>query len=357
MAKQKHIIFTGGGTLGHVMPNLPLIEHYQKEGWKVSYIGSKKGEERAKIEGLGIPYYPIRTGKLRRYFDFQNLLDIFNVLIAIVQAFFLMLRLRPNVLFSKGGYVALPPVVAAWLTRVPIVIHESDRTPGLTTNLSKRFAKQICVSFENSMQYFPKEKVNWTGLPVRNLVFEASKTKGLEITAFDGTRPILLVFGGSLGAGFLNNFVRDNISNNNLAAYDIVNICGQGKIDKTMNQANYLQLESLGDDFLHVMKAADLVITRGGATSLFELLAMKKLHIIIPLSKKSSRGDQIENAAYFENLAVSTYIEEEDYTWEKMEKLIQDTFKNQAPTLSKIEKLDFAKATQKVLDVIDKVKK
>lgn len=355
MAKQKHIIFTGGGTLGHVMPNLPLIEHYQKKGWKVSYIGSKKGEERAKIEGLGIPYYPIRTGKLRRYFDLQNLLDIFNVIIAIVQAFFLMLRLRPNVLFSKGGYVALPPVVAAWLTRVPTVIHESDMTPGLTTNLSKRFAKQICVSFQNATKYFPKEKVNWTGLPVRNLVFEAKRERGLEVSGFDGKRPILLVFGGSLGAGFLNDMVRENVKNGHFSAYDVMNICGHDKLDKTMNFPNYVQFESLADDFLHVMQAADLVITRGGATSLFELLAMKKLHIVIPLSKSASRGDQIDNAKYFASLGVSTFIEEEDYSWEKMQQLIQTTFENKASTLSKINELEFAGATGKVIGVIEGV--
>ena len=353
MAKQQHILFTGGGTLGHVMPNLPLIEYFRKEGWKVSYIGSKTGEERAKIEALGIPYYPIRTGKLRRYFDWQNFLDIFNVLIAIFQSFFLMLRLRPNVLFSKGGYVALPPVVGAWLMRVPTVIHESDMTPGLTTKLSKRFAKQVCVSFQNAAKYFKKEKVNWTGLPVRNLVFEAKRERGLAVSGFGGERPILLVFGGSLGAEFLNNMVRENVKNGNLAAYDVINICGKGQLDESMSsEENYIQFESLADDFLHIMQAADLVITRGGATSLFELLAMKKLHIVIPLSKKASRGDQIDNAKYFASLGVSTFIEEENYTWEKMQALMQQTIAQKNPTLAKINELEFANATQKVLEVI-----
>lgn len=357
MAKQKHIVFTGGGTLGHVMPNLPLIEHYQKEGWKVSYIGSKTGEEREKIESLGIPYYPIRTGKLRRYFDLQNFFDIFNVVIAIIQTFFLMLRLRPNVLFSKGGYVALPPVIGAWLTRVPTVIHESDMTPGLTTKLSKRFARQICVSFQNAAKFFPKDKVNWTGLPVRTLVFEADRARGLEVSGFSGNRPVLLVFGGSLGAGFLNKMVRENIKNGNLDDYDVINVCGNGKLDDSMTQKNYVQFESLADDFLHIMKTADLVIARGGATSLFELLAMKKLHIVIPLSKEASRGDQIDNAKYFASLNVSSFIEEEDYTWEKMKGMIQETMGNSAATLAKVEELEFANATQKVLDVISSVAK
>lgn len=353
MAKQQHIVFTGGGTLGHVMPNIPLIEHYLKEGWKVSYIGSKTGEERKKIEDMKIPYYAIRTGKLRRYFDLQNFLDIFNVILAIFQSFFLMLRLRPNVLFSKGGYVALPPVVAAWLCRVPTVIHESDMTPGLTTNLSKRFARKICVSFQNATKYFPKEKVVWTGLPVRSLVFQADQKRGLEVCGFSGERPILLIFGGSLGAEFLNNMAKENVKNGNLATYDIINICGKNKLDPSMQPfANYVQFESLADDFLHIMKASDLVITRGGATSLFELLAMKKLHIVIPLSKESSRGDQIDNAKYFASLGVSSFIEEADYTWEKMAWMIKNTFDNQAAILGKIEELEFAGATGKVIGVI-----
>lgn len=355
MAKQQHVIFTGGGTLGHVMPNLPLIEYYQKEGWKVSYIGSKKGEEREKIETLGIPYYPIRTGKLRRYFDWQNFLDIFNVAIAIIHSFFLMIRLRPNVLFSKGGYVALPPVVGAWLLRVPTVIHESDMTPGLTTKLSKRFAKKICVSFQNAAKYFPKEKVVWTGLPVRSLVFQANRARGLAVAGFKGDRPILLTFGGSLGAAFLNDMVRQNVRNGNLIDYDVINICGNDKLDNTIEQANYVQFESLADDFLHIMKAADVIITRGGATSLFELLAMKKLHIIVPLSKRASRGDQIDNAKYFAGLGVSTFIEEEEYTWEKINAELTSMQNNKASIITKIEKLEFANATQKVLGVIESV--
>lgn len=354
MGKQRHIVFTGGGTLGHVMPNLPLIDHYRSEGWKVSYIGSRTGVERAKIESLGVNYYPVRTGKLRRYFDFQNFLDIFNVLAAIFQCFFLMIRLRPDALFSKGGYVALPPVIAAWLNRVPVIIHESDMTPGLTTKLSKKFARKICVSFQNACKYFPDKKVHYTGLPVRQLVFEAKRQKGLEVCGFDGSKLVLLVFGGSLGAEFLNKLTRENVQNGNLDNFHVINICGKGQLDNEVIKSNYVQFESLADDFLHIMQASDLVITRGGATSLFELLAMKKLHIVIPLSKKASRGDQIDNAGYFAGLGVSTFIEEEDCTWERINQMMQTTIDKKAPTLSIIDELEFANATEKVLNVIDR---
>lgn len=357
MARKKHIIFTGGGTLGHVMPNLPLIDFYQNQGWKISYIGSHSGPERAAMEELGITYFAVRTGKLRRYFDWQNFLDIFNVMIAILQCFWILVRTRPAVLFSKGGYVALPPVIAAWLTFTPSVIHESDKTPGLTTKLSKFFAQKICVAFQSTTKYFDTQKVVYTGLPVRNLVFEANRDRGLIVSGFNGQKPILLVFGGSLGANFLNTITRKNVLNGNLDQFDVINICGKNQLDPTIQKDNYIQFESLQDDFLHIMQAADLVLTRGGATSLFELLAMQKPHIIIPLSKKSSRGDQIDNAKYFQALGVSQYLEEEDYSWEKLSQLIVSTQANWETTLHQIKTLEFANATQKVLDVIATVAK
>jgi len=230
-------------------------------------------------------------------------------------------------------------------------------TPGLTTKLSQRFAKKICVSFQKTSECFQEKKVCWTGLPVRNLVFKADREKGLQICGFEGSRPLLLVFGGSLGAGFLNNLVRKNVQNGNLSNFDVINICGKGQLDENIQKSNYVQFESLADDFLHLMQASDLVITRGGATSLFELLAMKKLHIIIPLSKKSSRGDQIENAQYFSNLNVSSFVEEEVCTWEIIEEMMEATIANKETTLSIIEGLEFSQATKKVLDVINVVSK
>lgn len=354
MAPQKCLVFTGGGTLGHVMPNLPLIKHYQQENYGIHYIGSQKGEERSFIEARQINYYPIRTGKLRRYFDWQNFLDVFNVSIGIIQSFLVLLKLRPKVLFSKGGYVALPVVVAAWLLRIPIVIHESDRTPGLTTRLSKRFAKHICVSFQHAAQYFDANKVEWTGLPVRTAIFNASREKGLAIAGFSGKRPILLVFGGSLGAEFLNELIRKNLTTDWLAKFDVVNICGVGKVAPDLQHANYKQFERLGEEFLDVMQAADLVLTRGGATSLFELLAMKKPHVIIPLSKAVSRGDQVHNARYFADLKVSSFIEEEEANWKRVQLLLEQTYQNCTTLKANMEQLEFAQATQKVIGVINK---
>lgn len=355
MARTPHLVFTGGGTLGHVMPNVPLIRHYQEQGYTISYIGSKNGAERAFIENLGICYYPIRTGKLRRYFDWQNFLDIFNVSIGILQCFWLLLRLRPAALFSKGGYVALPPVVAAGTLRIPVVIHESDRTPGLTTRLSKRFARCICVAFQNATAYFDPKKVHWTGLPVRDKVFTAEQATGLTFLGYEGVRPVLLVFGGSLGAAFLNDFIRAQVRAGHLDGYDVVNICGKGKLDPSMNTSNYRQYEQLGAEFLPIMKAADVVITRGGATSLFELLAMQTPPIIVPLSKQSSRGDQIHNAAYFTELGVAYTLEEEEVSWPAMKALLERVQVERPALIERIQQLEFDQATLKVVAVIDSV--
>lgn len=355
MAKKKRLLFTGGGTLGHVMPNVPLMHHYQKQGYEVRYIGSYKGAERAFVENLNIPYYPIRTGKLRRYFDWQNFLDVFNVLMGMLQCLWLLIRWRPQGVFSKGGYVALPPVVIAGLLRIPVVIHESDRTPGLTTKLSKRFATKICVAFQNATSFFNTQKVHWTGLPVREAVFTANPKEGQAFLGYDGIRPILLVFGGSLGAAFLNDFIRTHVKAGHLDSYDVVNICGKGKLDPTMNAKNYRQYEQLDAEFLPIMKAADVVITRGGATSLFELLAMNKPPIVVPLSKQSSRGDQIHNAAYFTDLGVSYTIEEEQVTWKAMQTLLEQLKQEEKALVTRIKQLEFGQATQKVIAVIDTI--
>ena len=357
--KQRHIVLTGGGTLGHVMPNLVLINRFKKLGWKITYIGSKDGPEKKAIEELGgVQYISIRTGKLRRYFSWQNFLDIFNVMLGIFKSIFVLLRLRPNVTFSKGGFVAFPPVFASWINRVPVIIHESDMTPGLTTKLSKRFARKICTSFQTTTKHFPSEKAVYTGLPVRDIVYNASRERGLEVSKFGGSRKILLVFGGSLGAQFLNNIIRENVKNGNLQDFDVINICGKNNLAEEMqNMDNYVQFESLREDFLHIMACADIVVSRGGATSLFELMAMKKPHVIIPLSKKASRGDQIDNAKYFHSLGVSQYIEEEDCDWEKLHNKIQEVLSSKEDFLKKVDDLDFAGATQKVMDTIQGVLK
>ena len=370
--QKKRIILTGGGTLGHVMPNMVLIDELQKDGWAITYIGSYTGPERKALKDFDIEYIPISTGKLRRhsgkirnklgpigrFVSWRNFKDLFNIAFGIFKSIWVVARRHPQITFSKGGFVAFPAVLARWLNRVPVVIHESDMTPGLTTKLSKRFAKKICTAFENTQKYLPKHKVVHTGLPVRKLVFEASAEQGKAFANFENDKPILLVFGGSLGAQFLNNLVRKNLEKKPFCDFNIINICGAGNLDgKYAETPNYRQYETLQDEFLHVMAAADFVISRGGATSLFELLAMKKLHLIIPLSRKSSRGDQIDNAQYFKELGVSDYLEEADYSWGILTQKIEAMLDARTSIIDKINIINFSNSSEKVLAVICNSKK
>lgn len=317
------IIFTGGGTAGHVTPNIALIRRFQKEGWSINYIGSKNGIEKELIAPLEIPYFAIANGKLRRYFSWQNFIDPFKIIFGIIQAFFLCRKIKPNVVFSKGGFVTFPVVVAAFLNKIPVIIHESDLTPGLANRLGFRFANKICVTFPDTVKYLPdKTKAVVTGNPIREEFFSGSKEKGLEICGFSRDKKMILVFGGSLGADCINTAIRKLLPDI-LEKFQIAHVCGKGKIDNNYNYAGYKQFEYLHEEFPHVMAAADFVISRSGANTVYELLILRKPHIFIPLSKKYSRGDQIDNAKYFANLGFSQIVFEEDLLDDKSQKLLE----------------------------------
>jgi UDP-N-acetylglucosamine--N-acetylmuramyl-(pentapeptide) pyrophosphoryl-undecaprenol N-acetylglucosamine transferase len=323
------IIFTGGGTAGHVTPNIALIKKFQKEGWNINYIGSKNGIEKELIAPLEIPFFAIANGKLRRYFSWQNFIDPCKIIVGIVQAFFLCRKIKPNVVFSKGGFVTFPVVVAAFLNKIPVIIHESDLTPGLANRLGFCFANKICVTFPDTVKYLPdKTKAAVTGNPIREEFFSGSKEKGLEICGFsqplgnEKNKKVILVFGGSLGAECINTAIRKLLPDI-FEKFQIIHVCGKGKIDSNYNYAGYKQFEYLHEEFPHIMAAADLVISRSGANTVYELLMLRKPHIFIPLSKKYSRGDQIDNANYFANLGFSQIVFEEDLADEKSQKLLE----------------------------------
>ncbi len=350
--KKPYIIFTGGGTLGHVIPNIVLIDELAKEGWRSAYIGSKKGPEKEVMLKKEVPYFGIPTGKLRRYFSFQNLLDIFNVLGGIFKAFFILLKERPNVVFSKGGFVSFPVVFAAWLNRIPVIVHESDLTPGLTSKLSAPFASKVCISFSDTAKWFKKDLAQFTGLPIRPIIYSGNAKKGLQFTGLSGNRKIILVFGGSQGSSFMNELIRNTLDANLLEEYDIINVCGKGNMDASINSDSYKQYEYLSEEFPDVMAAADLVICRGGSTSLFELIAQQKLHIVIPLSKKASRGDQIENAKYFHEQGITTWIEEETCTPPLLAKEVKTIFENEQAIIQKIKNIQLPNTVETLVKII-----
>lgn len=311
------ILFTGGGSAGHVTPNLAIIERVLSEGWRVVYAGSAKGIERSLIEKQRLPYFVVATGKLRRYFSWQNFFDLLRIPLGIFQAALLCRSLRPRIVFSKGGFVAFPIVVGAWLNRVPVIAHESDLTPGLANRLSFPFARRICVTFSQCAHSFRRrDKVVVTGSPIREGLLAGDAAEGLRCCGFAGEKPVLLVLGGGLGASSINRTVR-NLLPGLLKTWQVVHLRGHGKLDPELEELpGYCQFEYLNEELAHVLACAEMVISRAGANSIYELIALCKPHILIPLSKKASRGDQVVNARYFEERGLSLVIEEETLTEE-----------------------------------------
>ena len=311
------VLFTGGGTAGHVTPNIALLEAASGKSWEVAYVGSADGIEREMIGAMGVPYYPVASGKLRRYFAWQNFIDPFLVFWGVLQSLVLCLRLRPDAVFSKGGFVSVPLVVAAWLLRVPVISHESDVTPGLANRLTYPFCRKICVTFEATVPYLPEGKVTVTGTPVRRSLVAGDAAAGLAFLGFSGEKPVLLVFGGSLGAATINNQAR-RVLPLLVRDFDVIHVVGKGHLDTSIGAAgyvqSYVQKEFIGEQFGHVLAAAAVVVSRAGANSLYELLMTRKPHLLIPLGKAASRGDQLDNARIFAELGFSKVLYEEALT-------------------------------------------
>jgi UDP-N-acetylglucosamine--N-acetylmuramyl-(pentapeptide) pyrophosphoryl-undecaprenol N-acetylglucosamine transferase len=312
------IVFTGGGTAGHVMPNIALFKTLREEGWSLSYIGSHNGIERDIITGLegfgDIPYYGISTGKLRRYFDLKNFKDPFRVLRGVWQAYRLIRNIRPDLVFSKGGFVSVPVVVAARLCRVPVIIHESDLTPGLANKLAVPFATRVCATFPETMDHLPKEKAVLTGSPIRAELLSGDAARGRLRCDFVRGKPVLLVVGGSLGSQVINRAVRESLDRL-LKQMQVVHICGKGNLDPALEgKAGYRQFEFVGPELADLLAMADAAVSRAGANAIFEFLAAEKPMLLIPLSRQASRGDQIQNAASFEKRGFSMTLPEERLT-------------------------------------------
>lgn len=348
------IIFTGGGSAGHVTPNIALIEYFHNMGWQIYYIGSAKGVERRIIESLGIPYYTIKTGKLRRYFSFRTFIEPLNIFIGIVQVYFLLRKFQSQLVFSKGGFVAFPVVVGAWLRNIPVIAHESDFSPGLANKLCYPFVNKLCVNFAETKTHFKKnKKVLFTGTPIRKELFNGNKSKGLALCGFTELKPVLLIIGGSLGSQNLNICVRNSLemlSKN----YQIIHLCGKGKIDaKLLDKIGYCQLEYANEELPHFFAASDVVISRAGANSVFEILALAKPHILIPLSKQYSRGDQIQNAKYFKEMGVSVVIDEEKLNSNLLCETIENVYEKKDEIIGKIYSLGIRSGTQNIVNTID----
>ena len=324
----KHIVLTGGGTAGHVTPNIAMIPRLKELGYKISYIGSYEGIEKKLIEELGIPYYGISSGKLRRYFDVKNFTDPFRVLKGFMEAKKLMKELKPDVVFSKGGFVTVPVVIAASRRKIPTFIHESDMTPGLANKICIPFATKVCCNFPETISNLPKDKAVLTGTPIRQELLTGSKEKGLAFTGLSPDKPVILIIGGSLGATAVNEAVR-SILPELLEDFQVVHLCGKGKLDENLKDTKgYVQYEYIKKELADLFALADIVISRAGANAICELSALNKPNLLIPLSARASRGDQILNAHSFEHLGYSKVLEEEEITKESLLDAVHDLYEN-----------------------------
>lgn len=324
----KRIVLTGGGTAGHVTPNIALIPELKKCGYEIYYIGSHNGIEKKLIEEYGIPYYGISSGKLRRYFDLKNFTDPFRVVKGLFDAKKLIKKLKPDVVFSKGGFVSVPVVLAAKKCHVPAIIHESDMTPGLANKLCIPSASKVCCNFPETVNYLPEGKAVLTGSPIRKELFDGNRLNGLDFCHFSINKPVILIIGGSLGSVAINKAVR-NILPELLKKYQVIHLCGKGNLDPSLEHLEgYVQFEYIKKELSDLMDAADIVISRAGANAICELLALKKPAILIPLPAASSRGDQILNAQSFDKQGYSYLLKEEDMSDENLKEAIEYVYRN-----------------------------
>lgn len=314
----RRIVFTGGGTAGHVTPNLALIPHFLQAGWEVHYIGTREGIERSLLEEVpGVAYHAIHSGKLRRYRDLRNLTDPFRVLLGAAEAARIIGRLRPRVVFSKGGFVSVPVVYGAFLHRVPTLLHESDMTPGLANRITIPCARVICTTFpEAARQIGPK--ATYTGTPLRAALFAGDRARGLALLGFSGEKPVLTMMGGSTGAQAVNQALRAALPSL-LSHFDVAHICGRGNLDTVLEGVpGYRQLEYVSEALPDVYAATDLMLSRAGANALSEILALKKPALLVPYPSSASRGDQIINADSFEKRGFSKVLPQADMTAETL---------------------------------------
>lgn len=309
--KAKRMLFTGGGTAGHVTVNMALIPVFQNEGYEIDYIGSHDGIERELIGQMeNVTYYPISTGKLRRYMSIENFKDPFKVMKGVMQAWRIIGKTKPDIIFSKGGFVSVPVVLAAKLRRVPTIIHESDYTPGLANKLSIPFVNHVLTTFPETLEYVPKKKSTYVGAIVREELFTGSKEVGYAFTSFTKDKPVLLVMGGSSGSEKINTIIR-NCLDEILQSFQVIHICGNGQKDPTIQRVGYVQYEYVKDALKDIFAITDYVVSRAGSNAIFEFLALRIPMLLIPLSRAASRGDQIINAKSFAKQRFAQVIEEE----------------------------------------------
>lgn len=355
--KKHKIIMTGGGSAGHVTPNLALVPKLKELGYEIQYIGTKDGIERKIIESEKIKYNIISSGKLRRYFDLKNFSDPFKVLKGIFEAKKIIKNEKPDIVFSKGGFVSVPVVIGAYLNKIPVIAHESDMTPGLANKIALPFCSKVCITFPETMKSVNNNKAVLTGTPIRRELLNGSKIRGRQICNFKDKKTVIMIMGGSLGSKVINETIRKSLDEL-LKKYNIIHICGKGNLDKKLeNKEGYAQFEYVKEELPHLMAEANMFVSRAGANVIFELLALKKPNLLIPLSAKASRGDQILNAASFEKSGYSMVIEEEALNSEIIIKKLEMLYKNRQTYINSMNSSKVNNGVENIINLILKYSK
>ena len=354
----KKIVLTGGGTAGHVTPNIALIPHLKECGYEITYIGSYDGIEKKLIADFPeIPYKGIATGKFRRYFDLKNFTDPFRVLKGYSEAKKYLKEIAPDIVFSKGGFVSVPVVRAAAALKIPCIIHESDMTPGLANKLCIPVAEKICCNFPETLDNLPAEKAALTGSPIREELASGNKIAALDLCGFSSEKPVIMVIGGSLGAASVNQIVRDALPEL-LKDFQIVHICGKDKVDNLLlTTKGYKQFEYVKTELKDIFAMADLVISRAGANAICELLALKKPNILIPLPADQSRGDQLLNAASFKAQGYSIVLDEDDLTIKELVENVNTLYENRQSYIDTMNQSPQSDAIPAVMELIKEYSK
>ena len=353
----KKIVLTGGGTLGHVTPHLALIPRLLEKGYEIHYVGTENGMEAPKMRSVeGVTYHAVKSGKLRRYFSWQNFTDPFRVIAGAFQSAHLMGKIRPDVVFSKGGFVAVPVVFGAWLRRIPVLCHESDLTPGLANKLCKPFAKRFATTFPECAEALGK-KAEMTGTPLRPELFSGSREKGLQLAGFDGSKPVMLMMGGSSGAQSVNACLREALEELT-RTFDVLHICGKGNLDESLDgRPGYCQMEFVDADLPDVLACADMVLSRAGANALCEFQALGRPMLLIPYPKGASRGDQILNAKSLQKRGLCHVLMQEDMTAETLADALTETWADRERLERNLKDAPPADGTKRVLELIEETQK
>lgn len=357
MALRK-IMFTGGGSAGHVTVNIALIPKLLADGWTIEYIGSHTRIEKQLVEHVpDVKYYGIATGKLRRYLDWNNVKDPFRVLKGIVQAYRLIKRSKPDILFSKGGFVSVPVVLGARLNRVPVIIHESDLTPGLANKLAIPCATKVCTTFSETEYHLPQRKVHYVGPVIRETLDQGNAARGRAWAGFTRDKPVLLVMGGSLGSRKINLAVKEALPCLT-KRFQIVHLCGEGQTDDTVQAPGYVQVAYIRDELPDVLAMADVVVSRAGSNSIFEFLHLRKPMLLIPLTRAQSRGDQILNAESFRKAGYSDVLHEENLTVDALVARIEHIYDDRLTYIRRMENgAPHVDALANVMDLINRMAK